>query len=456
VPTTKEQVELLSLDAITDISDRVLKHSPADETEIVWLEARRGYARRQRSRIDARVNPERTVLIRVLDRGRVGSFRTGSNEPGELADGVRAAVAQSRVREPLSGLPHLPADESPLGATGPLHDPEIATLGRKEARSLLQRLPIKQENVHLHWAEAKVAVFNSRGVRRREEVTSVSLEIRTGRRPGSARIADAARSLGLVESTALLAEAREHHAQGDTVDVPDAAVPVVFSPMAAIALCDLLNTTSFSAKAYYDGISFLREHMNIQVFDRRIHLRDDGTDPSGLAFPFDLEGTAKRPVDLIEKGAPQTPALDQRQAAVLGLPPTAHAIGGNNAKAENLFLLPGEADHETLLQSADGGLWIGWLEGVESLDPQRVRFRARARGLRAIRDGKLAQGVPDVLLEDSLLRCFSALLSIGSQPARRLSVDGYLGGISAPAVAVGDVQVHPADGMASSGQPRDG
>ena len=45
--------------------------------------------------------------------------------------------------------------------------------------------------------------------------------------------------------------------------------------MATISLCDLLNTTSFSAKAYYDGTTLLREHMNIQVFDRRIHLRDE-------------------------------------------------------------------------------------------------------------------------------------------------------------------------------------
>ena len=444
MPTAADRKELLSLDEISETIERILRDSPADETEVVWLESRRGRARRQRSRVDAWVTPERTILIRVLDRGRVGSFRTGAPDAGELASGVRFAVAQSRAREPLSGLPHLPADESALGATGPLHDPEIAELSPKKVKSLLADLALKQENAHLRWADARVAVFNSRGVRRRDEVTSVALEIRTGRRPGAARATDAARSLGLIESAALVAEARALHAGGDAGEVPTEPGPVVFSPMATIALCDLLNTTSFSAKAYYDGISFLREHMNVQVFDRRINLRDDGTDSSGLAFPFDLEGTAKRPVDLIDKGAPLTPTLDQRQAAVLGLPPTAHAIGGNNAQAENLFLLAGEDDPETLLGAADGGLWIGWLEGMESLDPRRVRFRARARGIRAIRDGKLDKGIPDAMLEDSLLRSFSALLGLGSSPSRSLSADGYLGGISAPAVAIGDVQVHPA------------
>jgi predicted Zn-dependent protease len=328
-----------------------------------------------------------------------------------------------------------------LAATGPLHDSEIAALSRRKAREYLQKLPLKRENGHLAWAEGRVAVFNSRGVRRSTEVTSSSIEIRTGRRPGSARVGDAARTLGLLEPKLLLERARALHASGSAVEMVPGPVPVVFSPMATATLCDLLNTTSFSAKSYYDGISFLREHTNVQVFDRRFNLRDDGTDPSGLAFPFDLEGTAKRSVELITKGAPQTPTLDQRQAAVLGLPPTAHAIGGNDARAENLFLQPGEQADEELLAAAEDGIWVGWLENVESLDPRRVQFRARARGVRAIRSGRLENGVPDLLLEDSLLRSFSALLGLGTQPARTPSIDGYLGGLSVPAVAVADVQV---------------
>jgi hypothetical protein len=72
-----------------------------------------------------------------------------------------------------------------------------------------------------------------------------------------------------------------------------------------------------------------------------------------------------------------------------------------------------------------------------------MRFRARGRGVRSIDGGRLGSGLFDVLLEDSLLRCFSSLLGIGALPRRRLSSDGYLGGISAPAVAVLDAQIAP-------------
>ena len=42
----------------------------------------------------------------------------------------------------------------------------------------------------------------------------------------------------------------------------------------------MLNQAAFTASAYHDGLSFLREHMGTQVFDRRIELRDDATDSS--------------------------------------------------------------------------------------------------------------------------------------------------------------------------------
>jgi predicted Zn-dependent protease len=223
-------------------------------------------------------------------------------------------------------------------------------------------------------------------------------------------------------------------------------LPVVVSEEAVIDLCRLLNQVAFSAVSYYDGSSFLRQHLGVQVFDRELGLRDDGTDPAGLPFPFDLEGTAKRPFDLILKGIPKTPALDQRQAARLGLPPTASAIAGNDARALNLFLQPGERSLEELLAAADGGVWLGWLHHLESHEPQRVQFRARAGGVRRIRDGRLAEALPDLIWEDSLLRAFSTLLGIGQEPALRANPDGYLGATSAPALTIGEVEgLRPAD-----------
>ena len=431
--------ELLAIDEVAERLESVLDQSPADETELVWLELKRGESSHRAQRSDPHDTLHRTVLVRVLDRGRVGSYRSGAGTVGELRDAVRQAIAQSRVREPLQGLLHLPASNEPLAPIDGLCDPLVVDLSRDEARQTLRGTARGRESALMTWAHARVAVFNSRGIRRKGEVTGVSLEVRCGRRPGGGRAAGAARALAELDGERIFEQARERHASGDAGELGDGAVPVVFSPEASIDLIDLLNRVAFSASAYHDGTSFLREHLGVQVFDRAIQLRDDGTDRAGLPFPFDLEGTAKRPVDLVVNGIPKTPALDQRQAAQLGLPPTAHSITGNDARAQNLFLVPGEKSQQELLEAAEGGLWIGWLDHLECFKPRRVQARANARGVRRIRDGALAEGLPDLVWEDSLLRVLSSVLAIGDTPVRRFGRAGVLGGFSAPSLAVGEV-----------------
>jgi predicted Zn-dependent protease len=419
--------------------ERALSHSPADETELVWLEVNHGTASNRGQRIDARTLPERTVLVRVIDRGRVGSHRTGTSEPSEIDTAVRMAIAQSRSRDPLPGLPHLPANDTHMADTPDLYDPELAELDADGARALLARLRRRREAVWLNWSDARVAVFNSRGVRRQMAVTGATFETSLGRRPGGGRAASSSRTLQGLQPERIIERARSRHASGPVGDPPTESVSALLSPEATIQLLDILNRAAFSAISYYRGSSFLRQHLDVQVFDRAIHLRDDGTDSKGLPFPFDFEGTAKRPVDLIFKGSPKTPALDQRQAAQLGLPPTGHAIGGNDARAENLFLLPGETSEDQMLLAADGGIWIGSLEHLECYEPTRVQIRAHARGVRRIERGQLGQSLPDLLWEDGLLRAFSSLLALGAEPVVWSARGGFFGAISAPSMAISAV-----------------
>lgn len=427
---------LLPLPEIVDRLERVLRDSPSDETEATWLELLRGSAESRGERAEVAVRRQRTVTLRVIDRGRMGSHRTGAGEPGDLADAVRQAVAQSRVNRPLPGLPHLPHDETPAAEGPDLRCPEIATLDRRRVQDWLKGLRCGRERLALEWTSGAVAVFNSRGVRRSAEVTAIGLEARWDRRPGAGRALDAARRLPDLEAGRVLERAADRHAHGASADLPERADPLLLAPEATIELLELLNGAALTAVSYSEGSSLLREHLGVQVFDRAITVRDDGTDPRGLPFPFDLEGTAKRPIDLIHHGTPRTPALDQRQAAQLGLPPTAHAVSGNDARAENLFLLAGETTTADLLQAADGGVWVGWLEAACCTDPRRLQFRAAARGLRRIRDGRLAEGLPDAWWEDSVLRIFSERPLLGVETTRRLGHDGVLGGVNAPAVVM--------------------
>lgn len=432
----------VGLAAVVDELERALKGSPADETELVWVASRRNGAATGKSRRDRR--EESIALdVRVLDRGRLGIHRCGSLGPSEIELAIRHAMAHSRVREPIAGLPHLPADTSAVEPPAALGDPEIRELTPATGSKWLQRR-LDGAQGQLDWVEAEVAVVNSRGIRRVAEVTAAQVTVRVdgGRAPrGLARCA--ARSLEALEpeGTAEIARARIAPGSPSPWEGAQQPLPMVLSPEATRGVLDIVRRYAFSALSYADGTSFLREHLGVQVFDRAFALRDDGTDSHGLPFPFDLEGTPKQRIELVSEGTPRTPALDQRQAALLGLPPTGHSVGGNDALAQNLFLLPGSTTEEDLLAAADGGLWVGDANPIECFEPQRLSVRATLRGVRRIRDGKRAEPVQGLLWHGSVLRAAANLLGIGNRPQVGWLHDrGIFGGCSCPPLAFAAVQ----------------
>ena len=242
-----------------------------------------------------------------------------------------------------------------------------------KARELLQRLSDRGETARLGWAEARVAVAGSRGLRRSAEVTSAWASVIAGGagKGTGAGMASAARPAPWRGST--VPSCWREPASGKASKLPPPAegppagpVPVVLSQEAAAALLEMLNRRAFTSTSFHHGSPFLRDSIGTPVFHAAVSLRDDATDPRGIPFPFDLLGSAKRPLDLIERGVFLTPALDERLAIDLGRRPTPHLVATDEAAPSHLFLLPGERPDAELLSDADGGLWIGALDPVQA------------------------------------------------------------------------------------------
>lgn len=429
---------LTPLDEMIARLERTLEASPADATEIVWVEARRGQESNGKRRRDSFEQQERTVLVRVRESDRYGIHRASASEVSDLDKAVREALAVARLAqpEPLALRP-----ERADGALEPLpdlHDPEIARMSPGRARELVQRLGDRGETVRLGWAETRMAVADSRGLRRAAEATSAWAAVSTGREPGAGFASAASRSLAGLVPSVLLARARERQApEGlEAAPPPEGTVPLVLSQEAAAGLLGLLNRRALTSTSFHDGTSVLRRAVGEQALHPALSLRDDATDPRGLPFPFDLLGSAKRPLDLVDRGVFLTPAVDDRLARELDRPPTPHLVALDEAVPGNLFLLPGQPDAD-LLRAAEGGLWIGALDSIEDFDPGSLRFRASARGVRRI-DGGLGAPVPDLLWEDDLLSLLGAVLGVGgvgTGPVAQIQGDGLFGGITTPMLA---------------------
>lgn len=442
---------LVPLDEMIARLEQTLEASPADATEIVWVEARRGQESNGKRRRDSYEQQERTVLVRVREAGRYGIHRVSAGEVSDLASAVREALAVSRLAapEPLALRPE--RADTALEPSSGLHDPDIARMSPARARELVQRLGDRGETIQLGWAEVRMAVANSRGLRRSAEATTAWAAVSTGRDIGAsgasgAGFASAAsRSLAGLGLSALLARARERQAPPDLdpAPSPEGPVPMVLSQEAAAGLLGLLNRRALTSTSFHDGASFLRGALGASAFHAALSLRDDATDPRGLPFPFDLLGSAKRPLDLVDKGVFLTPAVDDRLARELDRPPTPHLVAPDEAAPSHLFLLPGNGSSGSdaeLLRAAEGGLWIGALDSIEDFDPGSLRFRATARGVRRIEgnigsQGSLGRPVADLIWEDDLRALLSAVLGVGTEPVTQIQGDGLFGGITTPLLA---------------------
>jgi PmbA protein len=453
-------IELTSLDEMLGRIERALAYSPAESTEILWIEAwRAGVASgggRGSAGQDGGARPERSLLVQVRESGRTGLHRTGGIGASELENAVRDAMAQARLAPATPGEALAGAAGAGIagGAGGPadgalLLDPELAALEPAPAREALDRAAGRGERLRLSWLEGGVAVANSAGLRRAARVTAASFEAGCGRRAGAGSAMAAARRLEALDMAGTLARARARHAGGGgaasepasqqvPAELPADAV-MVLSEQGAAALLALLNRHALSAAALHDDTSWLHGKLGEPLFAPCLSLRDDGTDPRALPFPFDLAGWPKRPVDLFVEGVFASSAVDPRLARKLGRQPTPHAQAPDEWLAANLLLLPGDRaplPEPELLALAEHGIWIGALAAVECFEPRSLRFRAQARGVRRIAGGTLGPPLPDLLWEDALPAVLARVQALGDRAVAIATGDMLFGATAAPLLAV--------------------
>ena len=256
------------LDQIVSRLAALVAASPADLTEVSWLEVRRGQESNGRRRRDTYELNERAVLLRVRQSGRTGMHRTCVSTPSDLENALREAMAQARLAPPSPDLLAIPGGDAAMAAVdvAGLCDPELVRMTPARARDMLQRQAAKGETARIGWSEGRIAVASSRGLRRAADVTSGWIEVVCGPQPGAGRAAAASRSLAGLDPQGVFARARRRGGSQEVVRPPDGPAPVVLSQEATAALLELLNRQAFTSESFHSGVSFLRESLGQPCF----------------------------------------------------------------------------------------------------------------------------------------------------------------------------------------------
>ena len=170
---------------------------------------------------------------------------------------------------------------------------------------------------------------------------------------------------------------------------------------------------AISGGALYRKSSFLLDSLGKQVFPRGVRLREAPHLPRGLASaPFDDEGVATAPRDVVLDGVVQGYFLGSYSARKLGMQSTGNA-GGNH----NLILDSGTLGFEALLKKMGRGLLVTELLG-HGVNAVTGDYSRGAAGF-WVEDGAIAYPVHEITIAGNLKPMLAGIVEIGTDVIER-------------------------------------
>jgi predicted Zn-dependent protease len=352
------------------------------------------------------------VVVRVREGRRTGLARSEARDVGELQATLRQALAVARAAtiSPEWEWPRGSEEPVPEPTLAGLHDPEVAALAPAEALQRLQKLSDRQSALRCSWSERNLAVAATGRPTRAASATEISLEARTGRRPGSGFAAASSRSLRGLAIEQLVAKSQSLQAGEITEEVPTPDAPAVLAPEAAVAVLELVAREVFSGRRFVAGQGPLADPAERRTLSPLVRLVDEPGEALALGFPFDYEGLLKRRRELVHDGELAGPVLDLELAARCGRISTGHAVAGEDAIPGHPQWLPGEETEADLLRRSEGGIRIGSIEILRCLPGPGLPFRGVARSVRRLgAEGRLEAALPPLIWTGKLLELLAAV-----------------------------------------------
>ena len=183
--------------------------------------------------------------------------------------------------------------------------------------------------------------------------------------------------------------------------------PVIFEAPVASGLFSAF-VGAISGGALYRKASFLLDRLGTEVFAPHLRIHEQPHLKCALgSAPFDSDGMATRPRDLIQAGVLQGYVLDAYSARKLGLEPT-----GNGGGVHNLSVEPGAQDLPALLHAMGTGLLITDLIGF-GVNQVTGDYSRGASGF-WVENGAICYPVEEITVAGNLLDMYKNIIAVGT------------------------------------------
>lgn len=424
------EIPLLGADAILDPLRAALRDAPADEAEL-WLHRRRAAVTRySRSAIHQNaLSDEIHVQARAVVGGALGIATTNSLDVGVLRRLLADAAELARQQPPSEEWPGL-AEPEPVEGRAAFDPATAAADAFEQARAVaaiceaVAAARLRAAGTH-HVDLTEDAVASSRGLALYAPATVAYVRALVQSDVGSGYAEDLGSRLDRLDARSVAQRAIEKCLlDRDRTPLPPGDYEAVFEELAVAEILRVMSLTGLGAESVREGRSFMADRIGETVTGERFTLHDDALDPRTLGIPFDIEGTPKRRVPLVERGIAKGPVYDRTSAKAMGARSTGHAADPSRYQrgghAGNLTMEGGTATREELIGSVRRGVLITRFHYTNIPDPRRATMTGTSRdGTFLIEDGRITRALANVRYTMSALDLFAGIELLGPQRLAR-------------------------------------
>ncbi len=415
---------MIGKDKLFGTFEKVAKSSRADETEIAFIGNTSGLTRFANSTIHQNVNETNAkILFRVVFGKKIGVAATNSMAINDLRATLKNAVEIAKYQKDnkyFIGLPE-PADYAKVDT----YFENTANYTPKERARMVKKVFIRGNKRKFTCAgsfssgDGEIAVFNSKGVRCYQPVTSASINIIAMSDTSSGFAICLSRNIDNIDPTALADIAVEKAFRSKKPKpLPPGDYEVILEPSAIAEIFEWVNYIGFGSKSFLDQTSFLSENIGRKVMSDSISIYDDGTDSEGIALPFDFEGVPRQKVYFVERGVGKGVVFDRTTGNKHGVASTGHALTadgqGEGAIPLNIFIETGGKTRDEMISSVKKGILVTRFHYINGFidTPKAVLTGMTRDGTFLIEDGQIKHGIKNLRFTDSILRAFSTVKGI--------------------------------------------
>lgn len=400
----------------------------ADAAEVVVIRERETPVSFERGQLN-RISKKDTagVALRLIKDGRLGFATSTTLDDSKLVDRALATAdfgEQLNIKFPNQEFAEVES-----------HDDYLASLTEEEliddAHSIMDRIaafdPSIPIDLFITQTEKTIEIGNSSGFRGSYSTTNLGTMISTRSPQGFREVArgySSSRYFSFPEIwLAQLAE--RHHQAQKKQSVPTRKMPVIFSPGTFGTLIIRL-LAGIDGTRLNSGTSPLEGKIGEKLFDEKLSITEDPHRTWGIfSCPFDDEGVATAPKEIVKDGVLKSYLYDLKSAKEAGCESTGNGFkrgfwssgaGDKPTPATTNLVIPGGATPlADMIAQIDEGILIEGVMGAHTGNILAGEFSLNINPGFYIKDGKIAGRATDAMASGNIYKVLTSIKALSSE-----------------------------------------